>query len=143
MNKTILLLLFSLGLVAIVSGQNNPTFKIVGNDLNKESLSKEERLEISKINVENISDEPIFLKWETIYNSFPKEWDSSMCQHGACQIGIPKGSSFKKLNPDQQGFIAIHVMSPKKKGKGVVKFKIYDTSNPSYFEILTFEVAFL
>ncbi|SED14158.1 hypothetical protein SAMN04489761_4405 [Tenacibaculum sp. MAR_2009_124] len=143
MNKTITSFIFTLLLTVIASAQNNPTFKVVGNDINKESLAKEDRLEISKINVENTSDEPIFLKWETVYNSFPKNWDSSMCQHGACQIGIPKGSSFKKLNPDQQGFIAIHVMSPKKKGTGIVKFKIYDTSNPSYFEILTFEVAFL
>jgi hypothetical protein len=120
--------------------QSKPTFSVVGNATNKESLSQNKRLDISKIKVENISNKPIYLVWETIYNSFPKEWDCSMCQHGACQIGIPKGSVFNKLNADQQGFIAIHVIPAKKTGKGIVKFKIYDKANPDYSEVLTFEV---
>ncbi|KIX22468.1 hypothetical protein SY27_01070 [Flavobacterium sp. 316] len=135
---SIILLSFSLAF-----SQSKPTFSVVGNAINKESLSKNKRLDISKIKVENISNKPIYLVWETIYNSFPKEWDCSMCQHGACQIGIPKGSVFNKLNADQQGFIAIHVIPAKKAGKGVVKFKIYDKANPDYSEILTFEVEAL
>lgn len=135
---SIILLSFSLAF-----SQSKPTFSVVGNAINKESLSKNKRLDISKIKVENISNKPIYLVWETIYNTFPKEWDCSMCQHGACQIGIPKGSVFNKLNADQQGFIAIHVIPAKKAGKGVVKFKIYDKANPDYSEILTFEVEAL
>lgn len=127
----------------MVFAQNKPTFSIVGNVINKESLLKEKRLDISKINVENISNKPIYLVWETISNSFPKEWDCSMCQYGTCQIGIPKGSFFNKLNPDQQGFIAIHVIPVNTIGKGIVKFKIYDKENPDYSETLTFEVEIL
>jgi hypothetical protein len=123
--------------------QGKSTFSVVGNAINKESLTKGKRLDISKIKVENTSDKPIYLVWETVYNSFPKEWDCSMCQHGACQIGIPKGSVFNKLNADQQGFIAIHVIPAQKTGKGVVKFKIYDKANPEYSEIHTFEVEVL
>jgi hypothetical protein len=123
--------------------QKKPTFSIVGNATNKERLFKNKRLDVSKINVENISDKPIYLVWETVYNTFPKEWDCSMCQHGACQIGIPKGSIFSKLNADQQGFIAIHVIPTNKMGNGIVKFKIYDKANPEYAKILTFEVEVL
>ncbi|WP_130736853.1 hypothetical protein [Flavobacterium sp. J27] len=135
-------LVFVLFFVQIFA-QNKPTFSVVGNAINKESIANGKRLDISKIKVENISNKPIFLLWETVYNSFPKEWDCSMCQHGACQIGIPKGSSFNKLNPDQQGFIAIHVIPEKKTGRGVVKFKIYDKANPDYSQIITFEVEVL
>ncbi|TGD57881.1 hypothetical protein [Flavobacterium humi] len=123
--------------------QKKPTFSVVGNATNKESLLKGKRLDLSKIKVENISDKPIYLVWETVSNTFPKEWDCSMCQHGACQIGIPKGSAFSKLNADQQGFIAIHVIPANKIGTGTVKFKIYDKANPAYTEILTFEVEVL
>ncbi|MCI9844668.1 hypothetical protein [Flavobacterium pectinovorum] len=133
-----LLLCFS-----FVSGQSKPTFAVVGSAVNKESVLKNKKLDISKIKVENISDGPIYLVWETIYNSFPKEWDCSMCQHGACQIGIPKGSVFNKLNADQQGFIAIHVIPANKTGSGTVKFKIYDKANPEYAKVLTFEVEVL
>jgi hypothetical protein len=135
-----LLLLFSF---SSSFAQKKPTFSVVGNATNKESLLKTKRLDISKIKVENISNKPIYLVWETVYNTFPKEWDCSMCQHGACQIGIPKGSSFSKLNADQQGFIAIHVIPTNKMGNGIVKFKIYDKANPSYAKILTFEVDVL
>ncbi|KFF14891.1 hypothetical protein [Flavobacterium hydatis] len=134
----IFLLSFSLSFA-----QNKPTFSVVGNGINKESLLKNKRLDLSKIKVENISNKPIYLVWETVSNTFPKEWDCSMCQHGACQIGIPKGSAFSKLNPDQQGFIAIHVIPVNKIGNGTVKFKIYDKANPKYAKILTFEVEVL
>jgi len=123
--------------------QNKPTFSVVGNPTNKEKLLKNKRLDISKIKVENISNKPIYLVWETVSNTFPKEWDCSMCQYGACQIGIPKGSAFNKLNADQQGFIAIHVIPVNKSGNGIVKFKIYDKANPDYAKILTFEVEVL
>lgn len=134
------ILLFS---ISISFAQNKPTFSVVGTAVNKESVLKNKRLDISKIKVENISNKPIYLVWETVSNTFPKEWDCSMCQHGACQIGIPKGSSFNKLNPDQQGFIAIHVIPANKIGNGTVKFKIYDKANPKYAQILTFEVEVL
>lgn len=123
--------------------QSKPTFSVVGNATNKESLLKNKRLDVSKIKVENISNKPIYLVWETISNTFPKEWDCSMCQHGACQIGIPKGSAFNKLNADQQGFIAIHVIPSNTVGNGIVKFKIYDKANPDYVKILAFEVEVL
>ncbi len=141
--KTILFYTFLITPFFILFAQNKPTFSVVGSAKNKEVLKKEERLDISKIKVENISDKPIYLIWETVYNSFPKKWDCSMCQYGACQIGIPKGSFFKKLNPDQQGFIAIHVLPVNTVGTGVVKFKIYDKENPEYAEILIFEVEIL
>lgn len=139
-NILYLLILFSF---SCVLAQKKPTFSIVGNATNKESLLKNKRLDISKIKVENISDKPIYLVWETVYNTFPKEWDCSMCQHGACQIGIPKRSAFSKLNADQQGFIAIHVIPANRTGIGIVKFKIYDKAYPEYAKILTFEVEVL
>ncbi|MFD2940804.1 hypothetical protein [Flavobacterium notoginsengisoli] len=138
--KKMLFYLAILLVVSFASAQTKPTFSVVGNATNKESVSKNKRLDISKIKVENISNQPIYLVWETVSNTFPKEWDCSMCQHGACQIGIPKGSAFSKLNADQQGFIAIHVIPSSKTGNGIVKFKIYDKANPDYAQILTFEV---
>ncbi|MCP2027888.1 hypothetical protein L1276_003048 [Flavobacterium sp. HSC-32F16] len=141
--KKLLLNLIILLYFSFSSAQTKPTFLVVGNATNKESVLKNKRLDISKIKVENISNEPIYLVWETVSNTFPKEWDCSMCQHGACQIGIPKGSAFSKLNADQQGFIAIHVIPSNKKGNGIVKFKIYDKANPDYAQILTFEVDVL
>lgn len=141
--KNILLYVLLLFTIPNIYAQQKPTFSIVGSDNNKEILHKNKRLDISKIKVENISNKPIYLVWETISNTFPKEWDCSMCQHGACQIGIPKGSSFSKLNPDQQGFIAIHVIPANTVGHGIVKFKIYDKNNPGYAKIMTFDVQVL
>ena len=127
----------------LLAAQSDTTFVVVGDSFNKEIVKKGGRLDISKIKVENITDDAIYLVWETISNSFPPEWDCSMCQHGKCQIGIPKGSRFKRLNADQQGFIAIHVMPGKHSGKGTVTFKIYDKNKPEHFENLTFEVEVL
>ena len=108
-----------------------------------ETVSKNGNLDVSKIKVENLTSYPIFLKWETVSNTFPKEWDCSMCQHGKCQIGIPNGSEFKKLDSYKEGFVAIHVLPAKHSGKGQVKFKIYDVKHPDEFEIITFNVEVL
>ena len=141
--KTILSsLLFTLFLGSLFA-QSDATFKVVGDASNTVQVANDGKLDISKIKVKNITNEPIYLEWKTVTNTFPSEWDCSMCQHGACQIGIPSGSIFKKLNADQQGFIAIHVLPKKVSGKGLVQFKLYDKNNPSYFKILSFEVEVL
>jgi hypothetical protein len=121
--------------------QGDGSFKVIGESVNNEVVAKGKRLDISKIKVQNTSDEAIYLEWETVSNTFPTEWDCSMCQHGACQIGIPEGSIFKKLNADQLGFIAIHVMPGDTSGEGTVIFKIYDKHTPENFELLTFNVT--
>ncbi len=138
--KAFFLTLFLLSCSWLLVAQSAATFMVVGEDTNREVVTKGGRLDISKIKVENITKSTIYLAWETVYNSFPKAWDCSMCQHGDCQIGIPKGSEFKALRADQQGFIAIHVMPGDQSGAGIVKFKIYDRDHPENFETLTFEV---
>lgn len=138
--KAFLLTLFLFTCSCWLMAQSPATFMVVGEDTNREIVTKGGRLDISKIKVENITKNTIYLAWETVYNSFPKAWDCSMCQHGDCQIGIPKGSEFKALRADQQGFIAIHVMPGNYSGEGVVKFKIYDKEHPDFYETLTFEV---
>jgi len=142
MIKNIIALILLCSTVNIYA-QSDKTFIIKGNSINNENIQNSGKLDISKISVVNVSNKAIFLEWKTVSNTFPKEWDCSMCQHGACQIGIPKGSVFKKLNPDQEGFIAIHVIPKKNIGNGQVMFKIYDRDYPEEFEILTFNVDVL
>lgn len=141
--KTILSIILVAFCLTSASAQTEPTFRLIGDGTNTDLVSNNGKLDISKIKVENITNGPIYLEWKTVSNTFPKEWDCSMCQHGACQIGIPSGSEFKKLNADQQGFIAIHVLPRKIAGKGLVKFKLYDRKNPKYYKILSFEVEVL
>jgi hypothetical protein len=141
--KTFFLSIYLFAFSCLLLGQSTTSFIVVGENTNREVVAKGDRLDISKIKVENITKSTIYLAWETVYNSFPKEWDCSMCQHGDCQIGIPKESEFKALRADQQGFIAIHVMPGSYSGEGTVKFKIYDRDHPEYFETLTFEVEVL
>lgn len=119
------------------------TFIIKGDSTQNELVEHNGYLENSKITLINTSDKAIYIVWETILNTFPKVWDCSMCQHGKCQIGIPKGAVFKKLDAGREGFIAIHVLPQKNAGSGCVKFKIYDKEHPEYFKVLTFSVKVL
>lgn len=123
--------------------QSRGTFMVQGDSVKKELVEHTGYLENSKMTVVNTSDKPIYLEWQTISNTFPQAWDCSMCQHGKCQIGIPKGSVFKRLNPGQEGFIAIHVLPEQHPGAGTVKFKLYDKEHPEYYKILTFSVKVL
>ena len=121
--------------------QTNKSFKIKGDAVKNDVVAKDGNLENSKIKIENTSGRAIYIEWTTIENTFPEEWDCSMCQHGACQIGIPEGSEFKKLNSNEDGFIAIHVMPHEVSGSGVVKFKVYNKKKPEDFEIITFNLT--
>jgi hypothetical protein len=142
MMKYRILLLFLTGSVAL-SAKDKSTFAVKGERTKNEVVAHGAHLENSKITVVNISEKPIFLVWETVSNTFPKEWDCSMCQHGKCQIGIPNGSVFKRLDAGQEGFITIHVLPKEQPGSGRVQFKIYDKEHPEYFEVLTFFVKVL
>jgi|GEM_PF-2363061 len=133
-------LLVSLACSIKANSQKSKTFAIKGESIKTEVVEHGSNLENSIITVVNVSDKPIYLEWETISNTFPSTWDCSMCQHGKCQIGIPKRSVFKKLNAGEEGFIAIHVLPQNKSGSGQVKFKIYDKASPEKYEVLTFRV---
>ncbi len=135
--------IFSFICTAAANAQSERTFIIKGDSVKKEIIGHTAYLENSKITVINTSDKSIYLEWETISNTFPLAWDCSMCQHGKCQIGIPKGSVFKKLDPGQEGFIAIHVLPEQHSGAGCVKFKLYDKEHPKFYKVLTFTVKVL
>jgi len=143
MKTRYIVLLLALMCALNVSAQKGKTFAIKGSNTNTEVVGHNSDLENSVITIVNTSDKPIYLEWETVSNTFPSSWDCSMCQHGKCQIGIPKGSAFKKLDAGAEGFIAIHVLPQNQSGSGTVKFKIYDKDHPEYSEVLTFQVQVL
>ena len=123
-----------------VHGQVGCTFAIKGDSVSNEVLDKDGYLENARLAVVNTSGKPVYLAWETMANTFPAGWDCSMCQHGKCQIGIPSGSVFKKLDAGQEGFIAIHVLPGGISGAGSVQFRIFDKEQPDCSRTLTFYV---
>lgn len=136
--KTLMIIFIGFTLLSL---SNVPkSFEVIGESAKTIVLEENEKLEISEIKFKNTTEQNLSLKWTLVENSFPKEWDYSMCAFGKCQIGIPKGGTLRKLLPGKSGFMAIHVFPKGNKGQGVVTFKLEDPTHESASELLVFKV---
>lgn len=132
------------GLSSFINETHEDSFNIIGGNIIDENVRTDtvqisKRLDIAQFEMENITSKPIHLSIKRLQNSFPKEWDYSMCAYGQCQIGIPEYVTLKTIEPGAKGFVAIHVMPMKKKGIGIVQFEITDVHS-SQKEQITFNV---
>ena len=74
----------------LLSLSNVPkSFEVIGESAKTIVLEENEKLEISEIKFKNTTEQNLSLKWTLVENSFPKEWDYSMCAFGKCQIVSP------------------------------------------------------
>lgn len=116
-------------------------FVIVGGRWKNMTLKLGEKLELCEIKIRNTGNKSLTLNWKTLKNTFPKEWDYSMCAYGKCQVGVPDHGSFRPISPGKTGFIAIHIFPKNQKGRGVVEFNLIDENNPAYSERVGFDIA--
>jgi hypothetical protein len=116
------------------------SFEVIGESVKTVVLDKKSKLELVEIKFLNTTSENLELKWTRLENTFPKEWDYSMCAFGRCQVGIPKGGTLRPVYPGKSGFLAIHVLPKGSKGAGTVRFKLIDPADERSAQILEFRV---
>lgn len=116
------------------------SFEVIGESVKTVVLDNAGKLELIEIKFLNTTNNNLELKWTRLENTFPKQWDYSMCAFGKCQVGIPKGGVLRPVHPGKSGFLAIHVLPKGSKGEGVVKFRLFDPKDERNGQMLEFRV---
>jgi Secretion system C-terminal sorting domain len=97
-----------------------------------------EDLETLTIQQLNISSNTIQLKWKKVSVSVPALWDASVCDNSICYTSLVDSGTMNPVNPPDYGFILLHVTPHVNYGTAVIRYAVWDISNPSLKDTLTF-----
>jgi hypothetical protein len=97
-----------------------------------------EDLETLTIQQLNISANTIQLKWEKVSVSVPALWDASVCDNSICYTSLVDSGTMNAINPPDYGFILLHVTPHVNYGTAIIRYAVWDITNPSMKDTLTF-----
>ncbi len=86
----------------------------------------------------NISSDTISLQWEKISEQIPEFWDASVCDNVICYAGLVSSGKMNPVAPADSGFLLLHITPHVNYGTAIVRYAIWDTSNPASKDTLTY-----
>lgn len=90
------------------------------------------------ISIEKNDTAELVLKWKTIENNLPNEWDLSLCDFPNCYLGVPDSGTMDPLTGNQGAFIKISFNPMTKEARGTARFYVYEESAPNEGDTMTF-----
>ena len=89
------------------------------------------------------SPETITFKWETITNTFPPEWEITLCDYTDCFFEIPASGTMTEITDAQmtsgvQGFLKLTCNPGTTYATGVAEFYVYDAADYSRGDTVSF-----
>ena len=82
--------------------------------------------------------EPLSFRWVLLENTFPDEWDYSMCDLGSCFPVLPDSNDMNNTLVGEDAFIICHAFFNGVPGAGTMKFSVYEIGDPANADTLTF-----
>lgn len=73
-------------------------------------------------------------------NTCNPTWEMSMCDYQSCYPLIPNSGTMDPAPAGQDGFLKITMNPHSDGGTGQVRFKVWEASNPSHSDTLTFNI---
>lgn len=131
--------------IALTAGAQTLTFspaKSVSHQITSDDF---EELNIS-VGLQEPAD--VTFEWTLIENTLPNTWSYSLCDLGHCYFEIPNTSTMEPLTVEQQAdgleaFFKITIQTGAGNyGKGLVRLYVYDKSNMSGGDTVTFDLEF-
>ncbi len=89
--------------------------------------------------------EEITYKWERVSNTFPADWDYSICDHNHCYIGLPASGEMHSISltdaeAGTNGYFKVTMLETPTDAKGVITIYVYDSKDKSRGDTVTFTV---
>jgi len=104
---------------------------------------KVENIEVSmylSLYMVNNTGDSLILDWENIENTFPTEWEVTLCDYTTCYIGVPQNGSMTTLQNGEEGFFSLTIATNAHPGSGIIRFYTYNKVNPNDGDTATFIV---
>ena len=131
--------LFSFLLLAMplfLYGQN---FTVTPNDTVLTSINSNESKE-AEIDVHNSLGHSISVTWEVMVNTLPSCWTTQLCDNATCFTVLPSSHQMDSIVTASLGYLKLTVTLHEYGGSGVLQLYVYETSNPSAGDTVTFIV---
>lgn len=124
------------------------TFSILPSNSQTITLNCDSSMRENKIYISNPSPNPLDLSYTIISNTLPKKgcWFYQFCDWFVCTVNIPATNTTKHppiLIPanSTNSTIALDIITLTTKGSGVLSIKLFETNNPTNFQIITWNVT--
>lgn len=143
--KRIITTLNALFLIGLTAGAQTLTFSPAKSVSHQISSDDFEELNIS-VGLQEAAD--VTFEWTLIENTLPSSWSYSLCDLGHCYFEIPNTSTMEPLTKAQmengdQGFFKITIETGAGNyGKGLLRMYVYDKSNMSQGDTVTFDLEY-
>lgn len=113
------------------------TYAIVPNDT-VEVIGVMNDLETLTISQNNLSTDSLFLKWEKVSESVPANWEAAICDNSFCNATLVDSGMMDPVIPNDYGFLLLHITAHVNGGTAIIRYAVWDITNPSLRDTLTF-----
>ncbi len=86
----------------------------------------------------NSTKDTIHLKWRKVLNQVPQDWEASVCDNGNCYTSLLDSGTMNPVLPGEYGLLLLHITPKKTQGTAIVKYVVWETSNPVKQDTLTY-----
>ena len=129
-----------LAFLAFSSPLKSQTYQILPNDT-LVVTAPYNTITIFDIYQQNISGAPLNLGWTLIQNGLVAGWDFSLCDYTTCYAGFPASGTMTTVPDSGQGFLGVNVDPTNISGTGIVRFYVFDVTDPNGGDTLTWNIS--
>lgn len=97
-----------------------------------------EDLQTLSIQQVNTTSDTIILKWEKVSESIPTDWEASVCDNFNCNTSLVDSGTMSPIIPGEYGLILLHITSHINYGTAVIRYAVWDITNPVLRDTLTY-----
>lgn len=82
----------------------------------------------------------IFLYWEKVSAVLPDQWVALICDNNLCYNGLLQGGNMDSMFQGHDGLLSVHVTPHANAGKAIIRYAVWDISNASLKDTLTWVI---
>jgi hypothetical protein len=102
--------------------------------------------ETFNIEIETPTNQDIQFKWELVSNTFPSNWDASICDYTSCYVGIPASGTMVAYTATEasngtHGFVKMNLTTALNNGTGKVEMYVYDINDYNIGDTISWEIT--
>lgn len=104
------------------------------------SITIQDNQEVSReFFFDNVTDTSLWLGWEIIDNSIPKDWGYSLCDNRICYNTVPSSAYMEPIIPEDFSFLRLALWNTSA-GEGRLKIRVFD-SNQLQHDTIEFRLS--
>ena len=128
---------YTVFLIAVTNFAVGQNYAIIPND-SIEITGVLEDLQTLSIQQENAISDTIYLGWEKVSAIVPEFWEASVCDNSLCYASLLDSGLMNPVFPGEYGLLLIHCTPHVMGGTAIIRYCVWDLSDPDNKDTLTY-----